>query len=186
MGMPSRFRVAYGGLVAAMVVVVSLDQLSKWWAADNLDACGAARRSTFDLCLAFNQGMAFSAGWGRGPLIAALAVAIVAVLLWSARTAPPVGRLLMGVVAGGAVGNLLDRAFREPLIGITPGFMKGAVVDFLYTSFWPTFNVADSAVVVGGILLAIVLWRTPEFDEGHGSGEPDGTAEPTDPETSAS
>ena len=64
--------------------------------------------------------------------------------------------------------------------------MKGAVVDFLYTSFWPTFNVADSAVVVGGILLAIVLWRTPEFDEGHGSREPDGTAEPTDPETSAS
>ena len=89
----------------------------------------------------------------------------------------------LGLKPGNTDGTFVQKV---PLVGITPGFMKGAVVDFLYTSFWPTFNVADSAVVVGGILLAIVLWRTPEFDEGHGSREPDGTAEPTDPETSAS
>jgi len=55
-------------------------------------------------------------------------------------------------VLGGALGNLMDRLFRSP------GFLKGAVVDFVHVSSFPTFNVADSAITVGAIALAVSLW----------------------------
>ena len=54
------------------------------------------------------------------------------------------------------MGNLIDRMLRETKIG-QPGFLKGAVVDFLYTGWWPTFNVADSAIVGGGIAMAVLV-----------------------------
>ena len=56
----------------------------------------------------------------------------------------------LGLVVGGALGNLADRVFRSH---------HGAVVDFIALHFWPTFNVADSCIVVGGILAAVLLWR---------------------------
>jgi len=90
-------------------------------------------------------------------------VAIVVGLVWFARTVPSLwARIIIGVVIGGALGNLIDRMTRLPAPGNPSGFLKGAVVDFIYTSWWPTFNVADAAVVVGGIALAIVAWRMPE------------------------
>jgi len=150
--------------LVAFVVVVGLDQLSKIWALRALDTCAAAiEPRTFDLCLAFNQGMAFSLGRGAGPVIAVVAVGIVGVLGFSARKMPQLlPRILMGVVAGGAIGNVIDRAFRAPTAGVPDTVLRGAVVDFFYTSFWPTFNVADACIVVGGVLLAIMLWRMPE------------------------
>ena len=60
-------------------------------------------------------------------------------------------RIAVGAIIGGAIGNLADRAFREG-----GGFFGGAVVDFIDLQWWPVFNVADSAIVVGGIL---VVWR---------------------------
>lgn len=150
--------------LAAFVVVLGVDQATKAWALSALDTCASATRPrAVDLCLAFNQGMAFSMGTGSGPVIAVVALVIVGVLGASARKVPQLApRILMGVVAGGALGNIADRAFRAPTAAVEPGFLRGAVVDFLYTSFWPTFNVADSCVVVGGIGLAILLWRMPE------------------------
>ena len=59
-------------------------------------------------------------------------------------------RVALGLVVGGALGNLSDRVLRSN---------HGAVVDFIALHFWPTFNVADSCIVVGGILAALLLWR---------------------------
>ena len=145
----------FGG---ALVAVVALDQVTKASAVSSLEPCASAlTKRTFDLCLAYNKGMAFSLGSGSGPVIAAVAIVIVTILAVSSRTIPSTAtRVIMGVVAGGAVGNVVDRAFRPPA-----GFMRGEVVDFLYSSFWPTFNVADSCIVVGGLALAVLMWRTP-------------------------
>jgi signal peptidase II len=55
------------------------------------------------------------------------------------------------MILGGALGNLADRLFRAH---------HGAVIDFLRSGFWPTFNLADSAVVCGCVVLAVALWRT--------------------------
>ena len=147
-------------IVGASLVVMVLDQLSKNWAVQHLsDGSSVHVLGDLRLQLAFNEGMAFSMGNGKGLLISMVGVAIVAVLLWNARTTSSrVIRCGMGVIAGGALGNILDRAFRAPGQN-TPGFMKGAVVDFFHLGWWPTFNVADSAIVVGGIVVAILVVR---------------------------
>ena len=56
----------------------------------------------------------------------------------------------LSLVLGGALGNLIDRIFRSP------GFLRGAVVDFVHVGQFPTFNVADSAITIGAVL--IVIW----------------------------
>jgi signal peptidase II len=159
-------RLAIGGGLAA--AVLALDQLSKRWALAEL-----SDGSTIDLVwtlrfnLAFNTGMAFSRGAGWGALIGVLVIAIVAVLVVVAsRVRSPVQLALLGVVIGGALGNLVDRALRvgevNPFTGeVAEGFLSGAVVDFIDLQWWPIFNVADAAVVVGGIALALVAARTP-------------------------
>ncbi len=54
----------------------------------------------------------------------------------------------VGLVVGGAIGNLIDRAFRTDT-----GFLKGGVVDFIDLQWWPVFNIADAAIVVGGVMM---------------------------------
>lgn len=159
-------RKVYAPMVAVASVVLVLDQLTKWWAT-GLDECRTLlERPTVGFCLAHNEGMAFSFGWGRGAFIAVVALGIVITLFVVARKMPLHFRLLTGAIAGGALGNLVDRAFRAAADSTQHrGFMGGAVVDFIYTKFWPTFNIADSAVVVGGIVLAIIVWRLPDPDE---------------------
>lgn len=176
----------YAPMAGVAAAVLVADQLSKAWA-DDLTTCaelaGQGRRPTVGFCLAYNEGMAFSVGWGSGAIIALVAVAIVVVLVVAARKVPFRLRLLMGAVAGGALGNVIDRAVRDPApLGTNRpasdgGFMSGAVIDFVYTRFWATFNVADACIVVGGILLSIALWRMPDpaptFDAGLGEGSGD-------------
>lgn len=154
----------YAPMVATAAAIIALDQVTKHFAT-GLGSCQdpASRPSTVGFCLAHNEGMAFSVGWGSGAIISAVAVTIVVILFVAARKLPLSARLLMGAIAGGALGNVIDRAFRAAAATTEHrGFMGGAVVDFIYSSFWATFNVADSAVVVGGILLSIMLWRMPE------------------------
>ena len=101
--------------------------------------------------LTFNGGMAFSQGRGLGPLIGVVAIIVVAILLVSLRrTGSTVAAVAVGLVVGGAAGNILDRLFRSG-----DGFLKGEVVDFIDLQWWPVFNVADAAVVIGGILLLV-------------------------------
>ena len=136
----------------AGAAVLLLDQLTKWWASDALADRTIDLVWTLRLHLVFNTGAAFSQGEGWGPLFAVLILLVVALLVrQGAGTDAPMTRSAVGVIIGGAIGNLADRAFREG-----GGFFGGAVIDFIDLQWWPVFNVADSAIVVGGVL---VVWR---------------------------
>ena len=69
----------------------------------------------------------------------------------------------MGLILGGALGNLLDRVFRDG-----HGFLGGAVVDFIDLQWWPVFNVADMAITLGAVALALNLGREPSGDRARG------------------
>jgi signal peptidase II len=113
-----------------------------------------------------NTGAAFSFAEGATVVFTLIAVAVVVVIVRSARRLFSTGwAIALGLVLGGAVGNLLDRVFRDP------GFLRGGVVDFIslfdpYGQVWPIFNVADSAIVCGGVLGALLAFRGVEFDGG--------------------
>lgn len=153
-----------------LVVVVAaawlaLDQLTKSWAlhalrgGEQIDVVWTLRFS-----LAYNTGAAFSVGGGKGvgPWIALLAVVVVGVLAWQGRSVRrPLGAVALGLVIGGALGNLVDRAFRTN----GAGFLHGAVVDFIDLQWWPVFNVADIGVVVGAILLVFVGLTTDDDED---------------------
>jgi signal peptidase II len=169
-------------LAGVGATVLVLDQLTKWWAVETLSDRSIDVVWTLRLHLAVNHGSAFSLAEGRGPLISLLALVIVAVLLRSGRYATsPLSATAIGLVTGGALGNLADRAFREG-----DGFLGGGVVDFVDLQWWPIFNVADSGIVVGAILLFITQAREPDprpADSGpadRGSAEPD-PADPAEP-----
>ena len=135
-------------------LVVVIDQVSKWAAQAYLDPARPVPvvRGFFDLQLAHNTGAAFSlladaGGWQRIFFVALGAVVSLGIVWWLRRLQPHERWLALGLslVLGGAVGNLVDR------------IRWGHVVDFIHLYHgpwhWPTFNVADSAITVGAILL---------------------------------
>lgn len=135
--------------------VITLDQLTKHWA---LTALGEGHRIdvvwTLRFNLAFNKGTAFSQGEWLGPVIPILAIGIAVILLRSVRRTPnPLLGAAAGLVIGGALGNVIDRLFRNER------WFQGAVVDFIDLQWWPIFNLADVAVVVGGGLLVLRILR---------------------------
>jgi signal peptidase II len=135
-------------VVAALVVVI--DQLTKRWALNHLADHNVHVIWTLQFNLTFNSGMAFSQGRGFGPIISVLAVAVVVILLASLRrTGSTLAAVALGMVIGGALGNVVDRVFRGD------GFLTGEVIDFIDFQWWPVFNVADMGVVIGGILLVL-------------------------------
>jgi signal peptidase II len=142
------------GLVAAVVL---LDQLTKAWVVATLaDGPQSIIGDTVELRLSRNPGGAFSLLTGFTPLLAVLAVIVAVVLVRvMRRTTDVVTVVALSLVLGGAVGNLLDRVFRAP------GFLHGEVVDFIRVGVWPSFNVADSAITIGAVLLLVWGWRRP-------------------------
>jgi signal peptidase II len=139
-------------LLATTIVVgvVVLDQLSKAWAVRALADEPITVVGDVGFRLARNTGSAFSLFRGFTPLLALLAVAVAVFLVRAVRRADD--RLLvvsLSLILGGALGNLVDRMFRAP------GFLRGGVVDFVGVGSFPTFNVADSAVTIGAVTLAI-------------------------------
>jgi signal peptidase II len=150
MAAPGRLR---GALVLAAVVVL-VDQLTKHWAVNALDDRTIDLVWTLRLNLAFNTGMAFSQGTGVGPIIGVVALLVVVGLLIAiGRSSSAIYVPAVGLIVGGAVGNLADRLFRDP------GWLRGGVVDFIDLQWWPIFNVADIAVTVGGALLILSTVR---------------------------
>ena len=148
--MTPRRRTAFVVVVAA--AVITIDQLTKTWAVHTLATRDIDLFWTLRFHLARNRGPAFSLGFGSGGLIAILAIVIVIVFLVIGRSVDTkLGVLSLGLVLGGALGNLTDRAFREG-----SGFLGGAVVDFIDLQWWPVFNVADMAVSIGGVLLVFM------------------------------
>jgi signal peptidase II len=111
-----------------------------------------------------NTGAAFSFAEGFTVLFTLIAVAVAVVIVRTARRLYSTAwAITLGLVLGGALGNLVDRIFRDP------GFLRGGVVDFLSVfgpdgSVWPVFNVADSAIVCGGVLGVLLALRGIEFD----------------------
>lgn len=171
------------GLVAGVVtLVLAVDQITKYWALNNLDR-GFPEDVfwTLRFNLAFNTGMAFSTGSGAGPIIGLVAIGITVVMVLFARKMESKFQLaLIGLIIGGAFGNVIDRIFRSG----GSGFMSGAVVDFIDLQWWPIFNVADAAVVVGGIALALASFREEGATEPAGSSEsavPSGPAASDEP-----
>ena len=137
-------------LAVVAAAVVAVDQLTKWWAVETLDERNIDLVWTLRLNLTLNDGAAFGLGGsGLGPVIGVLAVVVVVALVRAGRLeANRTVHIALGLVAGGALGNLVDRAFRPG-----DGFMGGAVVDFVDLQWWPIFNVADMALVCGVIVL---------------------------------
>jgi signal peptidase II len=139
--------------VAVAVAVVIVDQLTKWWAARTLDDRDIDVFWTLRFHLSHNTGMAFSRGQNWGPLIGVVALVIVVVLLLSVkRTASRLSEITVGLIIGGAIGNIVDRLVRDP------GWLRGGVVDFIDFQWFPIFNVADMAITIGGGLLIVTSY----------------------------
>ena len=157
--------------VVIAAVVVLLDQLTKSWAVHSLaDGHTVELIGSLRLNLTYNSGMAFSRGKGAGQFIAVIALAVIVVLLASLRrTGSVLSSVGLGLVIGGAIGNVADRLFRAG-----DGFLGGEVVDFIDLQWWPVFNVADMAITVGGAILIVGsdLRRSPH--EGRGVNDPAG------------
>ena len=148
-------RRAVPALIAVAAAVVAVDHLTKWLALRELTHRDIHIVGSLRLHLAFNNGTAFSLGSKFAPLIALLAVGIVVALLGVSRSLTGrVPRAATAAIVGGAVGNLLDRLFRDG-----HGFLGGPVVDFVDLQWWPIFNVADMAITCGAVVLALTAGR---------------------------
>ena len=137
--------------VAIALGVVVADQLAKHWA-----VTGLGDDRTIDLVwtlrfnLAFNNGMAFGQAGGLGPVIAVVATLVIVYLLTTLRNeSSRISTIGMGLLIGGAAGNLIDRLFRGD------AWLNGAVVDFIDLQWFPIFNIADMAINVGAALLIL-------------------------------
>ena len=160
-----------GVLAAVAVAVLALDLLSKVAVAAWLGVAHGVDHPPVRLLWGAvyllqtrNAGAAFSVGTGATVILTLIAVVIVVVIIRSARRMRSVGwAVALGLVLGGALGNLVDRIFRAPGIG------RGHVVDWisLFSNdghVWPIFNIADSAIVCGAVLSAILAMRGVDLD----------------------
>ncbi len=112
-----------------------------------------------DLTLTRNPGAAFSLGTDVTALLTVVALVVVGVVLrLSVRIADRAWAVALGLLLGGALGNLTDRMLREP----AP--LQGHVVDFLRLPSWPVFNLADSCIVVAAVLIALQSVRGIAID----------------------
>lgn len=106
-----------------------------------------------------NSGAAFSMATGYTWVLTLVATGVVLGIIWMGRRlVSPWWALGLGLILGGAMGNLVDRFFRSP------GPLRGHVVDFLSIGWWPVFNVADPSVVGGAILLVVLSLFGFDFD----------------------
>jgi signal peptidase II len=139
---------------ALAALVVLADQASKSWALHHLRLSDRHIVGPVWFVLTFNSGAAFSLGRGVTPFVEAVVVVLVAWLVVFSRRASRAASaplaMGLGLLLGGAAGNLIDRVFRHH---------HGAVIDFIdglrvgSHDWWPVFNVADAAVVVGVVTL---------------------------------
>ncbi len=142
-------------LLGVGIVVLLIDQITKWWAVEELEGGRTIELFwTAQFRLIRNDGAAFSIGSGLTPFISIAAIGIsIAVVVWARRLADqPRVVAALGLVLGGAVGNLVDRFFRPG-----DGFLAGHVIDFIDFQWYPVFNVADIGVVCGGILVVLLV-----------------------------
>jgi signal peptidase II len=152
------------GILAALVLGV--DVLTKVLSVVFLEDSEPVRIFGGVLYLTFvrNPGAAFGMAEGMTWILALIALGVAGFILWISRNLRSQGWAIgLGLVLGGAVGNLTDRLFREP------GPMRGHVVDFLslfdpYGRVWPVFNFADMAIVCGGVTIIVLALMQHDYD----------------------
>jgi len=155
-----------GLLAAAAAATLAADLTSKVIAVANLQGGESVRLLGGGLYLVLyrNSGAAFSLATGMTWLLTLIAIGVVIAIMRIAPRLRSAGWALgLGLILGGAAGNLGDRLFRAP------GPLRGHVVDFvsLFTpdgSVWPVFNLADSAICVGGVLLVLLAALGRDYD----------------------
>ncbi len=177
-----RSRTLVLAVVAALVLVVDLTT-------KHLVVAELEGRRTLELLggqllirVSRNPGAAFSFAEGATVLFTAVAIVVVVIIVRVARRLRSgAWAVSLGLLLGGATGNLIDRLFRAPGVG------RGAVVDFIDFQVWPSFNAADSAIVTGGLLAVLLSLRGVEFDgtkQGRAAGTDAGTVVGTDDDAS--
>jgi signal peptidase II len=150
-----------GVLVAVALFVLALDAVTKLTVVSTLSDRAPLRLlgGFLTLRVSRNPGAAFSLGTSMTLVFSAIAVTVIVVIL---RTSRRIGSLAwaitLGLLLGGATGNLADRVFRYP------GPFRGYVVDWIQVPHWPVFNLADSAIVCGGILAVLMSARGVRLD----------------------
>jgi len=141
-------------LFAVALLVWIVDRVTKRWAEGSLPGHPVdVIKGVLTFRYATNPGGAFSLG-SSAPLVFAGATLIIcgAIVVTSLRHTRVLPAIALGLVLGGGIGNLTDRLLRGP-------HLTGRVVDFVDFHVWPIFNLADSAIVVGAVLLALTSWR---------------------------
>jgi signal peptidase II len=164
-------------LYGTAAAVLALDQLLKHLVVSNL-----AGRPPVDVIGDFvqlrhttNSGGAFSLLTGAPLFFGIMAMVIIGGIIYASRRAQPLSLLVvLGLILGGALGNLTDRLLRGEAL------LRGEVVDFVKVGIWPVFNLADSCVVVGGILLALLMGRAERDQEQRRDQDPDQAPADTD------
>jgi signal peptidase II len=147
-----------GVFVGVAAVVLALDIVSKVLVVANLQPGEHTRLlgGAIYLDVARNSGAAFSLGTGFTVILTLIAIAVVVVIVRAAKRLYSRGwAIALGLILGGALGNLTDRIFRAP------GVFRGYVVDWISlfgpdAEHWPIFNLADSAIVCGAITAAVL------------------------------
>jgi signal peptidase II len=171
-------------LLSVAAVVLALDVVTKVLAVRLLTPGQPVSiiGDTVTWTLVRNSGAAFSMATGYTWVLTLVATGVVLGIVWMGRRlVSPLWALGLGMILGGALGNLVDRFFRSP------GPLRGHVVDFFSIGWWPVFNVADPAVVGGAILLVALSLFGYDFDH-VGRRQPEGAADPVDsrqPESAA-
>ena len=131
--------------------VLATDLATKEWALGRLS--GGRTIDVFwtlRFNLHFNTGIAFSQLTGFGEIVGVIAIVVAGLMLWwSRKQSSLVVLAAVGLIVGGALGNVLDRLFRGE------GWLHGAVVDFIDFQWFPIFNVADMGVTIGASLLVV-------------------------------
>ena len=151
---PRRRRI--GILLAVAATVFALDVLSKLLVVAKLTPGEPVHvlGSFLQLTYTRNSGAAFSIGWGYTAVFTLIAIGVILVILRLARrlySAP--WALALGLLLGGAIGNLTDRIARAP------GPFRGWVVDFIQFPHFAIFNLADAAITCGGVLMVLLAFR---------------------------
>jgi signal peptidase II len=140
-----------GLLYATAVGAYLLDRVTKLWVEGSLAGRPPIRviPGVLQLTYTTNSGGAFGLGQSAPLLFAGATIVVAGVIVAaSLRLGKPLVAVALGLVLGGALGNLTDRAFNG-------SGLSGRVTDFIDFRVWPVFNVADSAIVVGAVLLAL-------------------------------
>ncbi|SEL25982.1 signal peptidase II [Nonomuraea pusilla] len=169
-------------LVALAVVVYAADAVSKTVVLRTLEGKAplVVIPDVLQFRVIFNSGAAFSIGTGMTFVFTLIAAGVVVAIVRTARKLRSLPwALTLGLLLGGALGNLTDRLLRYPSGFGRPTQLQGHVVDFIEVlpghfpviDYFPVFNVADSAIVCGGILAVLLAWRNVQIDGTRDTGE---------------